>query len=47
MNSSYEGILAKLSTKEIYLHVNHLEKGNYQLKIIYNDKVITTAHFEK
>lgn len=47
MNTKYEGILESFNSKDIYLNVNHLEKGSYNLKIIHKDKVIKTAHFKK
>jgi hypothetical protein len=47
MNNKYEGSLDKFLTKDIYLNVNHLENGSYNLKIIYKDKVINTTHFRK
>jgi len=47
MSTKYEGTLDKPTSKEIYLNVNHLEKGMYQLKIVYNNKVINTTHFKK
>ena len=47
MNNKYEGTLDKFNSKEIYLNVNHLEKGSYSLKIIYKNKVINTTHFKK
>lgn len=47
MNKKYEGTLDRFNSKEIYLNVNHLEKGNYNLKIIYKNKVINTTRFKK
>lgn len=47
MNNKYEGILDKFISKDIYLNVNHLEEGSYNLKIIYQDKVINTTRFKK
>lgn len=47
MNHKYEGTLGKLISKEISLNVNHLEKGNYKLKIVLHNKVINTTHFKK
>jgi hypothetical protein len=47
MNDKYEGFLDKFISKDIYLNVNHLEKGSYNLKIIHKDKVINTTRFKK
>jgi hypothetical protein len=47
MNKKYEGAFDKFYSNTIYLNVNHLENGNYQLTIIHKDKVITTTHFKK
>jgi hypothetical protein len=47
MNNKYEGILDKFICKDIYLNVNHLEEGSYNLKIIHKDKVINTTRFKK
>ncbi|HPF98335.1 MAG: T9SS type A sorting domain-containing protein [Flavobacteriaceae bacterium] len=42
-----EGDLEKFLTTNIYLNVNHLDKGVYQLKIIHKNKVIKTTKFIK
>jgi hypothetical protein len=47
MNKKYEGILDKFLAKDIYLNVNHLEEGSYNLKIVHKDKVINTTRFKK
>ncbi|NNE03532.1 MAG: hypothetical protein HKN52_10235 [Eudoraea sp.] len=47
MKNKYEGSLDKFLSKDIYLNVNHLENGSYNLKIIHKDKVINTIHFRK
>lgn len=47
MSNKYEAILDGLNSKEIYLNINLLEQGNYQLKIVDNNKVINTTHFRK
>jgi hypothetical protein len=47
MNNKYEGTLDKFISKEIYINVNHLEKGNYNLKIVHKNKVIKSTHFKK
>tara|TARA_R100001132_G_C3249066_1_gene76933 strand:- start:586 stop:732 length:147 start_codon:yes stop_codon:yes gene_type:complete len=47
MNKKYEGSLDRFKTNEIYINVNHLEKGSYNLKIVYKNKVIKSTHFKK
>ena len=43
----YEGRLRKTRTYKIYLNVNDLKRGQYELKIIYKNKVIKSTHFVK
>ena len=43
----YEGELKDMPGFEIYLNINHLKKGNYELKIINQNKVIKRIHFKK
>lgn len=43
----YEGNIEKIESKKIYLNINHLEKGNYKLKIVHKNKVINTTRFKK
>lgn len=43
----YEGIIKKVPEFEIFLNVNHLEKGKYKLKIINKKRVIKSTHFTK
>ena len=43
----YEGNLEKLPQKKIYINVNYLEKGNYELYIIHNNKLIIKTSFKK
>jgi len=45
-NKYWLGKTASLPTDKIFLQVKHLEKGNYELNIIYNNKIILTANFE-
>ena len=42
-----EGYLKRLSTHNIFINVNYLEKGNYNLKIVHKNKVIKSTHFTK
>lgn len=46
-NIQYEGKIEKLPDKKIYINVNHLEKGNYELNIINKNKLIVKAKFSK
>lgn len=43
----YEGVIKKAPDFEIFLNVNHLEKGRYKLKIINKNKVIQRTYFTK
>jgi len=43
----YEGNIEWVQSNKIYLNVNHLEKGKYQLKIIYKNRIIKSTHFTK
>ncbi|MEM7380524.1 MAG: hypothetical protein AAF361_04925 [Bacteroidota bacterium] len=43
----YEGIIQKLPENDIYLNVTHLEKGDYKLNIIHNNKIIKSTKFTK
>jgi len=43
----YEGNLKDMPGFEIYLNINHLKKGKYELKIVNKDKIIKRIHFNK
>jgi len=43
----YKGKIENLQEKMIYINVNHLEKGDYQIDIIHKNKVLTKAAFKK
>lgn len=43
----YKAEIENLEEKIIYINVNHLEKGDYQLDIIHKNKVLTKAAFKK
>ena len=45
--AKFEGKLAHLKTHKIYLNINKLEKGDYKLKLIQNNKIIKTIDFKK
>lgn len=46
-SSSYEGKLNTLPDKKIYININHLEKGDYELNIIHHKKIIVKTTFNK
>ena len=43
----YEGSIHHLPHRRIYLHVDYLDEGRYELNIIHNRKVIKTIRFSK
>lgn len=43
----FEAKVEKLPDKIIYLNINHLEKGDYELNIINQKKVIKKTTFNK
>tara|TARA_Y100001935_G_C17243792_1_gene477158 strand:- start:960 stop:1109 length:150 start_codon:yes stop_codon:yes gene_type:complete len=43
----YEGVIKNVSGFEIYLNINHLQKGNYVLKILNKNKIIKKTTFKK
>jgi hypothetical protein len=43
----YEGELKNIPGFEIYLNINHLKNGRYELKIVDKNKVIKRIHFKK
>lgn len=43
----YEGNLEYFPKKKIYINVNHLEKGNYELHIVHKNKLIIKTTFKK
>lgn len=42
-----EGELNHFPKHQIYLNVNHLEKGVYTLKIVFKNKIIKKTTFKK
>lgn len=46
-NIQYEGQIEKLPDKKIFININHLEKGNYELNIINQNKLIVKTKFNK
>ncbi|MBU2930136.1 hypothetical protein [Winogradskyella psychrotolerans] len=45
--NSIKGEIDRFPEYQIYLNVNHLEKGTYTLKITHKNKVIKTTTFKK
>lgn len=43
----YVAKIEELPSKTIYINVNHLEKGNYELNIIQKNKLILKTTFIK
>lgn len=43
----FEGVLDDMPGYEIYLNVNHLTRGKYELKIINKNKIIKRTQFNK
>ncbi len=43
----YEAHLAKQNNSTIYLNINELNKGQYELRIIQRNKIIKRIHFKK
>lgn len=43
----YEGYIESLPHFKIYLNVNHLMSGKYELKIVHKNKVLKRTHFKK
>jgi len=39
--------LEKLPGKKIYINVNHLEKGDYELNIVHKNKLLVQTRFKK
>lgn len=45
--NSIKGEIDHFPEYQIYLNVNHLEKGTYTLKITHRDKIIKETTFKK
>jgi len=43
----FETRLEELPGKKIYLNVGHLDKGEYELNIVYKNKLIVKTTFKK
>ena len=44
---TFMGTIPTIPETDIYLNVNHLEKGNYKLKIVHNNRIIKSTIFKK
>ncbi len=44
---TFEGKLDHFPKHNIYLNINHLDKGIYTLKIVYKNKIIKKTTFKK
>ncbi len=43
----YEGKIDELPDKKIYINVNNLEKGDYEINITHQNKLIKKTTFKK
>lgn len=43
----YEAKIEKLPDRVIYININHIEKGDYELNIIHHNKLIKKTTFKK
>lgn len=46
-NHNYIGELKQFPSTKVYLNVNYLEEGNYELHIIHKNKLIKKTTFKK
>lgn len=46
-HSKYKTALNSFPSKKIYINVDNLEKGDYELNIIHKNKLITKTNFKK
>ena len=46
-NAKYEANINQFLDKKIYINVNHLEKGDYELRVINKNKLIVKTTFKK
>lgn len=44
---NYQTTIEKLPTQKIYLNVNHMAEGNYEINIINQKKIIKKINFKK
>jgi len=43
----YYGKISDFLIKKIYINVNHLEKGDYEINIVHRNKIIKKFHFRR
>jgi len=43
----YRGEIEKLPDKKIYINVNHLEEGDYEINITHQNKLVKKTIFKK
>ena len=44
---SLEGKIDHFPKHSIYININHLDKGNYTLKIVHKNRIIKKTNFKK
>lgn len=44
---TYTGQLKNVFSKKIYINIQHLDKGVYELKIVHNNKIVRSFEFLK
>jgi len=45
--TKYQGEIEKLPNKKIYINVNNLEKGDYEINITHQNKLVKKTTFKK
>lgn len=45
--TKYEAKLNTFTSKKIYININHLEKGDYELNVVHKNKLIIKTIFKK
>ena len=45
--TKYEAKINEFPSKKIFINVNHLEKGEYELNIINKNKLLSKTQFKK
>lgn len=47
MTKQIEGHIEELISHNIFLNINNLEKGSYNLIIIHRNRIVKSTHFTK
>jgi hypothetical protein len=47
MPKKYEAKIDELPSNKVYINVNHLEKGAYELNIVHKNKIVKKTSFKK